>query len=810
VVEIDASVFYGINSIRTLIIPATVKAIGATAFAELRNLKTVIFLEGATAGASTPSIGNTAFAYDTSLTEVFFGSDINGGLGNNIFKGVNSNVVVYTTTPAQFASQTIDGVHAVATVKIDYAVEMTADKLNDNETVLKAFKNAATNDGNLNVPKYVDGAKVVGIDTAAVAAALRNNINSVYVPDSVRRIEASAFAGTNLQEIVLFDSVQYVGAGAIGTKKSTLGVYLNGDITLEGVSFGTATRGTVTVYAAADVTIRLIWEGDSKNYTPEQYVAFLNNHKTATSNNTYKLVTYSPVSFFNYSVVGGTGIRIDGLTDDAMYAEEIIVPRYIDGRAVTTLGDGAFAHNEYLRHLDLPEDLTTIGSYVWVGTFDDVEWQEGDDDEITFRGDNFMIKSTVTADGWLRMVTNYHEEDTDDIAVYQVLSTTTAKTFELTSQMKEIKEGAFAGADSLVAFSGTARNEGYSLFAYTYDAGKPRYTALLGTANDSLIALLSTAFDEEDDSEVTIPTSVKRIGAYALYNYRNATVKTLNLGGNLTGMGEGAFEGAIEIEQININPDSGIVEIPSRAFYGATSLTTMPLINTLKIIGKDAFNSSGLTSLTNLPSLLFTISEGAFAGCGQLTEIDLPSEVTTIGAYAFAGCGNLTEIVIPDSVILLGEGAFSETGVVSVSLPATITEIAPYLFMGARSLKEINVEGTIDSIGEAAFSSTMSLQSLPQAMLNSITYLGESAFAGSGITSVNIGSSLTEIPAFCFANCSYLSDITLPTSVVTIGDYAFYGCNGKIGLLEGETITYDYSAANTDNVVHIESADVDY
>ncbi|MBO4534437.1 MAG: leucine-rich repeat protein, partial [Clostridia bacterium] len=44
VVEIDASVFYGIDSIRTLIIPATVKAIGATAFAELRNLKTVIFL----------------------------------------------------------------------------------------------------------------------------------------------------------------------------------------------------------------------------------------------------------------------------------------------------------------------------------------------------------------------------------------------------------------------------------------------------------------------------------------------------------------------------------------------------------------------------------------------------------------------------------------------------------------------------------------------------------------------------------------------------------------------------------------------
>lgn len=53
-----------------------------------------------------------------------------------------------------------------------------------------------------------------------------------------------------------------------------------------------------------------------------------------------------------------------------------------------------------------------------------------------------------------------------------------------------------------------------------------------------------------------------------------------------------------------------------------------------------------------------SIGSSAFYGCSFLTSVTIPNSVTSIGDYAFYGCSSLTSVKIPNSVTSIGEGAF--------------------------------------------------------------------------------------------------------------------------------------------------------
>ena len=183
-------------------------------------------------------------------------------------------------------------------------------------------------------------------------------------------------------------------------------------------------------------------------------------------------------------------------------------------------------------------------------------------------------------------------------------------------------------------------------------------------------------------------------------------------------------------------------------------------------------------------------NNGVFYNSG-ITSIELPSALTSIGSYAFNDCSSLTSITLPDSLTSIGDGAFWScglTGELNLGECTNLTSIGINAFRNCSGLTgKLNLGEctSLISIGSYAFRNCSSLTSIT--LPDSLTSIGDGAFWSCGLTGeLNLGecTNLTSIGINAFRNCSGLTgELNLGecTSLTSIGGSAFSDCSGLTG-----------------------------
>ncbi|MCM8871753.1 MAG: leucine-rich repeat domain-containing protein [Paludibacteraceae bacterium] len=295
-------------------------------------------------------------------------------------------------------------------------------------------------------------------------------------------------------------------------------------------------------------------------------------------------------------------------------------------------------------------------------------------------------------------------------------------------------------------------------------------------------------------TSVTIPNSVTEIGGSAFYNCTGLT--SITIGNGVTSVGEEAFYGCDNIETADINSQAAL-----NAIYFKDKLTSIILGDGVTSIRNYAFEDcTGLTSVT-INNGVTSIGREAFRGCTGLTSITIGNDVTSIGGEAFRGCTGLTNITIGNDVTSIGYQAFYGcTGLTSVTIPNSVTSIGTYPFYGCTGLTSINVAednlnyASIDGVLYSKDKKTLIMY--PQGKTgsftipNSVTSIGERAFYNcTGLTSITIPNSVTSIGNYAFSACTGLTSITIPNSVTSIGERAFYNCTGLTSVETPNSVT---------------------
>lgn len=236
--------------------------------------------------------------------------------------------------------------------------------------------------------------------------------------------------------------------------------------------------------------------------------------------------------------------------------------------------------------------------------------------------------------------------------------------------------------------------------------------------------------------------------------------------------------------------------IPSGAFAGS-SLTSVSLPQNITV-GDCAFADTHLTGLI-LPAGT-TVNAGAFGACSILATVAV-GDRCVLGDRAFAGCKELKTVSLGNGITFSGSGAFSSCpSLATVNGSDGLAAIAHETFADDGSLDTFAFGKKLTAVGNGAFRHT----SLGSADLGntSLTSLGEWAFANcSYLTSVVLPPSCAAIGAAAFFDCPELSSANIPESCTTIPPYAFKDASvlGTLPLAETNTAEIGaYSLKGTD------------
>lgn len=354
----------------------------------------------------------------------------------------------------------------------------------------------------------------------------------------------------------------------------------------------------------------------------------------------------------------------------------------------------------------------------------------------------------------------------------------------------------------------------------TYVTAEAKQNATSITFDSYITGIAENAFENFPNLEtITIPTNITKIESFA-FKYCPKLKTIMILGSNTAttlSLGQYAFYKkpnatnakltftlARQVECLEyytkkpssnlFTPDNTYLEsiviagnyvqsIPEMLFINCKGLTTVTFshVGNLKSIGTQAFQEcTELTTLSTdgtsgkLPDAITTIAVKAFYDCSKLAKVSFSttSNLTTIGKEAFENTG-ITSLTIPGKVTSIGTDAFKNNSeLATVTIREGVTSIPNNIFLNCYKLSSLSLPSTLKTIGDGAFKYNMALKTVN--LPSGLTTIGSEAFAGAGLTSIDL-SRVTNLGTFAFQDCKSLTSVTLSQTISNIPSGIFAG-----------------------------------
>lgn len=265
--------------------------------------------------------------------------------------------------------------------------------------------------------------------------------------------------------------------------------------------------------------------------------------------------------------------------------------------------------------------------------------------------------------------------------------------------------------------------------------------------------------------------------------------------------------------------ESGVTTIGRDAFCVCERLTSITVPESVTSIGADAFsNCNNLTDvyITDMDAwcridfanygatpMYYSFSLGharnIYLNGEKIVSVALPEGFTEVKAYTFRGFKDLIQVTLPASVTAIGKAAFEDCNSltrVTFEGKSQLTTIGDNAFYCCYSLTSITIPESVTNINECAFYCCKGLADVYITNLDAWCRINFTDFTatpmfyakniylnGEKIVSVTVPGGITEVKAYTFCGFKNLIQVTIPESITTIGDSAFYNCNSLTNVI---------------------------
>ena len=318
-----------------------------------------------------------------------------------------------------------------------------------------------------------------------------------------------------------------------------------------------------------------------------------------------------------------------------------------------------------------------------------------------------------------------------------------------------------------------------------------------------VVALGEEAFSQASLSGITIPSSVTQI-KYGCFLFASGP-SSITIPASVSVIEPMAFA-AFNLNAINVDENNPNFMSMDKMLFSKDTTTLVECLMT----------KSGVVML---PQRTRHLAANAFAYCQNITGVTLPEGLESIGYWAFLDNQHLNNVVIPSSVTHIAPGPFvnclalnnlsiaegnthyymdgmmiysagsdslvsCHKSADSVFLPNTLRYVNG--FGGNSNVKYVHVPDGVTTIGNEAFNGS-SLRSID--LPSHLHFIDEWAFYYcTSLTRVGMPATLDTMGQGCFHSCSRLASVDIPNGLRTVPEGAFFMCNSLSDITWGDAV----------------------